>query len=106
MVTLASAPGGRPKLVAVRSSAACGSNATGDGAKEPIKVYVDGRATSLTKAQQHQKKANRIVAEAIAKAHAEGIDIESSDSKVSICLGSYIGFFYLHCTSFSISSLS
>jgi len=42
-------------------------------------IVVDARkgGNSLSKAEQHQSKADRIVAEAIAKAHAEGISIDS-----------------------------
>jgi len=71
---VASSPGiGRPKMSAVGSLQAIRPNASGSTA-----IIVDARHTvALSKAEQNQTKANRIVAEAIAKAQAEGISVES-----------------------------
>jgi len=78
---VASSPGiGRPRMAAVGSLQAIQpSGASGSSA-----IIVDARHT-FSKAEQNQTKANRIVAEAIAKAQAEGISMDSiandSDSK-------------------------
>jgi len=72
---------GRPKMAAVGSLQAIQPSASGSTA-----IIVDARhAAPLSKAEQNQTKANRIVAEAIAKAQAEGISTENvaneADSK-------------------------
>ena len=72
---------GRPKVAAVGSVQAIRPSVSGSTA-----IIVDARHTiALSKAEQNQTKANRIVAEAIAKAQAEGISVESisneTDSK-------------------------
>jgi len=72
---------GRPRTTPVGSLQAIRPSASGSTA-----IVVDARHTvSLSKAEQNQTKANRIVAEAIAKAQAEGISVENvaneADSK-------------------------
>jgi len=76
---VASSPGtGRPKVAAVGSLQAIQPGAGGSTA-----IIVDARHTAaLSKAEQNQTKANRIVAEAIAKAQAEGISMESVSNEV------------------------
>ena len=70
---VASSPGiGRPRLAAVGSLQAIRPSVSGSTA-----IIVDARQTGVSKAEQNQTKANRIVAEAIAKAQAEGISVES-----------------------------
>jgi len=71
---VASSPGiGRPRMAAVGSLQAIQPSAVGSSA-----IIVDARHTgSISKAEQYQSKANRIVAEAIAKAQAEGISVEN-----------------------------
>jgi len=79
---VASSPSiGRPKMAAVGGLQAIRPSVSGSTA-----IIVDARNTvALSKAEQNQTKANRIVAEAIAKAQAEGISVESivgeADSK-------------------------
>jgi len=64
---------GRPKMAAVGSLQAIRPSVSGSSA-----IIVDARHTvALRKAEQNQTKADRIVAEAIAKAQAEGISVES-----------------------------
>lgn len=76
---VASSPGiGRPKVATVGSLQAIRPSVSGSAA-----IIVDARQTvALSKAEQNQTKANRIVAEAIAKAQAEGISVESVVSEV------------------------
>ena len=71
----------QPKVTTVGSLQAIRPNVSGSSA-----IIVDARHTvSLSKAEQNQSKANRIVAEAIAKAQAEGISVDNvaidTDSK-------------------------
>jgi len=79
---VASSPAiGRPKVAAISSLQAIRSGLSGSTA-----IIVDARHNaSLSKAEQNQTKANRIVAEAIAKAQADGISVETvaneADSK-------------------------
>lgn len=64
----------RSKVAAVGSLQAIRPSVSGSTA-----IIVDARHTvSLSKAEQNQTKANRIIAEAIAKAQAEGISVDST----------------------------
>lgn len=76
---VASAPGlGRSKVAAGGSLQAIRPSVSGSTA-----IIVDARRTvALSKAEQNQTKANRIVAEAIAKAQAEGISVENMANEV------------------------
>lgn len=70
---MSSSPGiDRPKIPAVGSLQAIQPSGSGSA------IILDARHTAgLSKAEQNQSKANRIVAEAIAKAQAEGISLEN-----------------------------
>lgn len=73
----------RPKIVTVGTGTRTIQVVTRDDNSQTtsttVPVFVDGQTVKLTKAQQNQKKANRILAEAIAKAQAEGIELDTSD---------------------------
>lgn len=73
----------RPKIVTVgpgtRTIQVVTRDDNSQASSTTVPVFVDGHTVKLTKAQQNQKKANRILAEAIAKAHAEGIELDTSD---------------------------
>jgi len=71
---VASNPGiGRPKLAGIGSLQAIRPSVSGSTA-----IILDARRTvALSRAEQNQTKADRIVAAAIAKAQAEGISVEN-----------------------------
>ena len=73
----------RPKILAVRPGGGAVQLITSDpkGIRTAMPRFVDGKLVVTTsKAAQNQKKANRIIEEAIAKAQAEGIEIETSET--------------------------